>query len=89
MVLLTTFKYSHYMVLPSTGFIHVVFHHSADQRDICQAYLQACILRNRVRQGMRLHAGEMAELRIALQVRWLLSCWEGVPAFVRIRPAAV
>ncbi|KAG1675383.1 hypothetical protein FOA52_012302 [Chlamydomonas sp. UWO 241] len=66
-VLLATFKYSHYMVLPSTGFIHVVLHEAADQRDICQAYLHACILRTRTRQGVRLHAGEMAELRIALQ----------------------
>jgi len=63
----TTFKYSHYMVVPSAGIVHVVLHEAADQRDICQAYLQACILRTRIRQGLRLHVGEMAELRIALQ----------------------
>ena len=150
-VLLTTFKYSHYFVVPSSGIIHVILHqvgrsvegegrregrhwaarslrchtalavpcwkllsaatvsvvsysaacardkhrppqpcvprsldsHSqwspttsvpsvpaqaADARDICQAYLQAAILRNRMRQGLHLHAGELPELRIALQV---------------------
>ena len=32
-----------------------------------QAYLQASILRGRMKQGMRMHAGDLPELRIALQ----------------------
>ncbi len=50
MVLLTTFKFSRYIILPTRGCIHVIFHDVADQRDICQAYLQACLLRRRIIQ---------------------------------------
>lgn len=66
-VLMTTFKYSHYVIIPCSGIIHVILHQAADPRDICQAYLQAAILRGRMKQGVRFHAGDLPELRIALQ----------------------
>ncbi|PNW84547.1 hypothetical protein CHLRE_03g148150v5 [Chlamydomonas reinhardtii] len=75
-MLLTTYKYAHFMVLPRTqpDRLHVVLHDKADPRDIVQAYLQACILRRRMRAAT---AGrdtplpcadeQTAELRLELQ----------------------
>ncbi|GAX84178.1 hypothetical protein CEUSTIGMA_g11601.t1 [Chlamydomonas eustigma] len=70
-VLLATFKFSRYMVFPSTGAVHVILHQTAENRDIYQAYLQACLLRRRIKHDRckYLHGGEhsLTELRIALQ----------------------
>ena len=42
LLLLATFRYTHYMILPARGAIHVILHHSANSRDICQAFMQVC-----------------------------------------------
>lgn len=41
LLLLTTFKYSRYLVIPTETAIHVILHQAADSKDTCQAYLQA------------------------------------------------
>ncbi|KAG2495233.1 hypothetical protein HYH03_006507 [Edaphochlamys debaryana] len=69
-MLLTTYKYAHFMVLPTPDAgLHVVLHEKADPRDMVQAYLQACILRRRMRSGPRLPdpSEQTAELRLELQ----------------------
>ena len=44
-MLLTTYKYAHFMVLPRTqpDRLHVVLHDKADPRDIVQVALRACV----------------------------------------------
>ncbi|KAF5829533.1 hypothetical protein DUNSADRAFT_15951 [Dunaliella salina] len=59
-VLLSTFKLSRYIVLPCGSALNVVLHHDARPRDICQVYLQACLLRRRMRQDPSL--GQAAAL---------------------------
>ncbi|GFR42027.1 hypothetical protein Agub_g2844 [Astrephomene gubernaculifera] len=69
-MLLNTYKYAHFMVLPLRGGLHVVLHERADPRDMVQAYLQACILRRRMQalQGGLPDPDECtAELRLELQ----------------------
>lgn len=40
LLLLTAFKYSCYLLLPSGNFIHVILHQDVTARDMVQAYLQ-------------------------------------------------
>lgn len=65
-VLMTAFKYNRYILLPSPRMIHIIFHQEASGRDIVQAYLQACILRKRLKTGTSLELDSLAELRIIL-----------------------
>ncbi|KAL6753727.1 vitamin B6 photo-protection and homoeostasis-domain-containing protein [Haematococcus lacustris] len=55
-VMLTTFKLSRALVVPRGPAIHVLLHEQAGPRDMCQAYLQACLLRQRMREGAQLGA---------------------------------
>lgn len=68
-MLLTTYKYAHFLLLPRGGGLHLVLHDKADARDMVQAYLQACILRRRMRSGVQLPCPDSrtAELRLELQ----------------------
>ncbi|GIL58857.1 hypothetical protein Vafri_13826 [Volvox africanus] len=68
-MLLTTYKYAHFMVVPRREALHVVLHERADPRDIVQAYLQACILRRRLRSDQPLPDPDeqIPELRLELQ----------------------
>ncbi|EFJ48789.1 hypothetical protein VOLCADRAFT_104618 [Volvox carteri f. nagariensis] len=68
-MLLTTYKYAHFMVVPRRGALHVVLHERADPRDMVQAYLQACILRRRIRNDQPLPDPDeqIPELRLELQ----------------------
>lgn len=66
MVLLTTFKYTRYMMLPKEQHIHVILHQEATAKDMVQAYIQACMLRKRLRAGHRVGMHNIAELRIVL-----------------------
>ncbi|GBF87876.1 hypothetical protein Rsub_00588 [Raphidocelis subcapitata] len=64
--LVTTFRYSRYLLLPTKGAIHLVLHHEAQPRDIVTAYLQACILRKRLKTGLPASPDNLPELRIIL-----------------------
>ncbi|KXZ46824.1 hypothetical protein GPECTOR_40g558 [Gonium pectorale] len=69
-MLLTTYRYRHFMVLPRRDALHVLLHEKADPRDIVQAYLQACILRRRLRSTSSPLPDpdeQTAELRLELQ----------------------
>ncbi|GLI59514.1 hypothetical protein VaNZ11_001407 [Volvox africanus] len=68
-MLLTTYKYAHFMVVPRREALHVVLHERADPRDMVQAYLQACILRRRLRSDQPLPDPDeqIPELRLELQ----------------------
>eukprot|EP00197_Chlamydomonas_leiostraca_P012062 CAMPEP_0202863288 /NCGR_PEP_ID=MMETSP1391-20130828/3979_1 /ASSEMBLY_ACC=CAM_ASM_000867 /TAXON_ID=1034604 /ORGANISM="Chlamydomonas leiostraca, Strain SAG 11-49" /LENGTH=789 /DNA_ID=CAMNT_0049542905 /DNA_START=6 /DNA_END=2372 /DNA_ORIENTATION=- len=56
-VLLTTFRLSKALVVPrGPTALHVVLHEEAAPRDILQAYLQACLLRRRLKAGEGLGA---------------------------------
>eukprot|EP00877_Chromochloris_zofingiensis_P009142 jgi/Chrzof1/4481/Cz14g14240.t1 len=66
MLLITTFRYSRYLVLPEINAIHIVLHAEASPRDMVQAYLQACILRKRLKTGLQTPPENVAEMRIVL-----------------------
>lgn len=64
--LMTTFRYSRYLLLPTRDAIHLVLHQDAQARDIVTAYLQACILRKRLKTGLPASPANLPELRIVL-----------------------
>lgn len=64
--LMTTFRYSRYLLLPTREAIHLVLHQEAQPRDIVTAYLQACILRKRLKTGLPASSDNLPELRIIL-----------------------
>jgi len=43
-VVLNTFRYSRYLLVPERNAIHLVLHAEAQPRDMVQAYLQVCCL---------------------------------------------
>jgi hypothetical protein len=72
-VLLTTYRFSKYIAVPTVGGgtasgVHIVLHEAAENREIIQAFLQASLLREK-RRGH--HHGDkpenLVDLRIALQ----------------------
>lgn len=67
--LMTTFRYSRYLILPTRDAIHLVLHQEAAARDIVTAYLQACILRKRLKAGLPADAApaSLPGLRIVLR----------------------
>ncbi|KAI8471816.1 MAG: hypothetical protein J3K34DRAFT_224636 [Monoraphidium minutum] len=64
--LMTTFRYSRYVLLPTREAIHLVLHQEAQPKDIVTAYLQACILRKRLKTGLPASPDNLPELRIVL-----------------------
>jgi hypothetical protein len=64
------------------GDVHVVLHADAQGPDIVQAYLQACILRKRLRRGATVAPGDLAALRLVLHDT-LLASKRLAPSFMR------
>eukprot|EP00775_Hariotina_reticulata_P009254 gene9254-9420_t len=81
-VLLNTFRYSRYLLVPERNAIHMVLHAEAQPRDMVQAYLQACILRKCLKAGQPLSADNLPELRIVLHDT-LLAAESLTPPFMR------
>jgi len=82
MVLMNTFRYSRYMLLPGRNVLHMVLHVEATPRDIVQAYLQACILRKRMKMRLPASSDNLPELRILLHDT-LLTAEKLTPLFMK------
>ncbi|WIA40997.1 hypothetical protein OEZ86_004639 [Tetradesmus obliquus] len=81
-VLLATFRFQRYLLVPEASAIHMVLHAEAAPRDMVQAYLQACILRKCIKAGVQLSHDNVHELRIILHDT-LLAAEALTPPFMR------
>ncbi|KAF6259213.1 vitamin B6 photo-protection and homoeostasis-domain-containing protein [Scenedesmus sp. NREL 46B-D3] len=81
-VLLNTFRFQRYLLVPERNAIHMVLHAEAQPRDMVQAYLQACILRKCIKAGVQLPHDNIPELRIILHDT-LLAAENLTPPFMR------